>query len=375
MPYRFFFLCRFLRRRFLRLCVAILWRLRFLPQGIGTIPSNNDGVQLQTRHTGCVVYLVHANGLEVPTDASISRYRVFEYLPCCRILRHALLRNAGTSPCSLTSALRDMIDTHPIREIPGHRYFDTSPDLDTTPVVLLHGLLGVAMEWNPTIEALAAERYRVVVPLIPVDSQECRSNLSGVVDYVRSFAEELELSKMLLVGNSLGGQIALWYCLRYPEEVVALVLSGSSGLFEVEVGTITLRRRDRNFIRERAARTFYDPVHVTDELVERIYELANDRARALRILRLARSSLTEVLNDELRHVHIPTQLIWGRNDQITPPEVASTFERLLPYSELHFIDKCGHAPMMERPETFNRLVLDFLGRTIGAPVECAESAV
>ena len=258
--------------------------------------------------------------------------------------------------------------TYPIHEAYGYRYLDEGPATDRPPVVLLHGLLGEVTNWAATVGALAARGYRMLVPVLPIfDLPPNQSNLQGLVEHIRGFIETLRLQPMALSGNSLGGHIALLYALHHPEHVAALILSGSSGIYEVETGKTMFRRRDRNFIRERAALTFYDPIHVTDELVERSYDLANDRTRALQLLRLARSLQSETIADQLSEIDVPTQLIWGRDDRITPPDVAEVFLRRLPRAELHFIDRCGHAPMIERPEAFNRLALAFLHKTIGAP--------
>ena len=258
--------------------------------------------------------------------------------------------------------------TYPIHEANGYRYLDEGPATDLPPVVLLHGLLGEVANWAATVGALAGQGYRVLVPVLPIyDLPAKQSNLDGLVAYVRGFVTALGLRRVALGGNSLGGHIALLYALRHPERVAGLILSGASGIYEVETGTTTFRRRDRNFIRERAALTFYDPVHVTDELVEKSYDLANDRVRALQLLRLARSLQSETIADQLSQIDVPTLLIWGRHDRITPPDVAEVFLRRLPRAELHFIDRCGHAPMIERPEAFNRLALAFLHKTIGAP--------
>jgi len=62
----------------------------------------------------------------------------------------------------------------------------------------------------------------------------------------------------------------------------------------------------------------------------------------------------------LSKIKIPVALIWGKNDKITPPEVAVEFNQLLPDSELNWIDLCGHAPMMERPTEFNEILSKFL---------------
>lgn len=256
--------------------------------------------------------------------------------------------------------------TYPTQEAYGYQYLDEGPATDLPPVVLLHGLLGDVTNWTATVDALTARGYRVLVPVLPIyDLPSTQSNLQGLLEHVRGFVETLRLAPIALAGNSLGGHLALVYALGYPERVAALILTGSSGIFEVETGTTTIRRQDRNFIRERAALTFFDPVHVTDKLVEKSYTLANDRNRALRILRLARSSQAETVTDQLARIETPTLLVWGRNDRITPPDVAEAFLRYLPYAELHFIDQCGHAPMIERPEAFNRLALAFLHKTIG----------
>ena len=258
--------------------------------------------------------------------------------------------------------------TYTIHKVYGYQYLDEGPATALPPVILLHGLLGEVTNWAATVGALARQGYRVLVPVLPVyDLPANQSNLQGLLAYVRGFVEAQCLQSVALAGNSLGGHIALLYALHGPESVAALILSGSSGIYEVETGTTTVRRRDRNYIRERAALTFYDPVHVTDELVEKSYNLVNDSTRALRLLKLARSLQSETITDQLSQIDVPTQLIWGRNDRLTPPNVAEVFLQRLPRAELHFIDRCGHAPMIERPEAFNRLALAFLHKTIGAP--------
>ncbi len=250
----------------------------------------------------------------------------------------------------------------------GYRYVDTDRAALHAPVILLHGLLGDIEGWKPTITALANRAHRVIVPEIPIDSMPLReADMFGVMEFVRGFIGSLALDKFVLVGNSLGGQMALMYALERPEHVLGLVLAGSAGIYEVETGTRTFRRQDREWIRRRAEVTFYDPAMATEELVDRLYALSNDTARALRVLKIARHSLTLSLNEKLHTIMVPTMLIWGKNDQITPEGVALAFEESLPLAELHSIDKCGHAPQMERPDEFNALTLDFLGRIIGEP--------
>jgi pimeloyl-ACP methyl ester carboxylesterase len=68
------------------------------------------------------------------------------------------------------------------------------------------------------------------------------------------------------------------------------------------------------------------------------------------------------LGEELNQIKQPTLLVWGNNDIITPPFVGEEFKKLIPNSELHFIDKCGHAPMMEVPQEFNTILTNFLSK-------------
>ncbi|MDB5062479.1 MAG: alpha/beta hydrolase, partial [Mucilaginibacter sp.] len=92
------------------------------------------------------------------------------------------------------------------------------------------------------------------------------------------------------------------------------------------------------------------------------YETINDRHKVIRILAMAKSAIRHNMKKDLRKITMPVSLIWGRDDKITPPEVAVEFNELLPNAELHWIDKCGHAPMMEQPEEFNKYLAMFLNK-------------
>ena len=249
----------------------------------------------------------------------------------------------------------------PLQEAGLYRFIDEGPASALPPVVLLHGMLGDLNNWRHTVEALSSAGYRVIVPLLPVYALPLKeTSVPGLADFVRGFVDFLGLDRIVLAGNSLGGQVAILYTLTAPEHVAALVLSGSSGIYEVEMGSSTPRRQDRNYIRERAALTFYDPVHATEELVEEMHELVNDRGRVTRLIKMARSTKAESIADRLSEITVPTLLIWGRNDLITPPDVAQMFMDRLPDATLHFIERCGHAPMIEHAADFNGIFLDFL---------------
>lgn len=247
----------------------------------------------------------------------------------------------------------------------GFSYLDEGPATEAPPLLLLHGMLGDLSNWDAAIAALSEAGYRVLAPVLPVyDLPLTKTSVGGLVDHARAFVETLELPPVVPVGNSLGGQVALIYALRHPGSATAMILSGSSGIYEQRVETDIMRRDSRDFIRERAAITFYDDVHVTDELVEEMYALVNDRVRAVRLIKMARSAKNDTVTDRLHTLDLPTLLVWGRDDVITPPDVAEEFHKRLPQAELHFIEECGHAPMIEQPDAFNRLMLHFLNETV-----------
>ena len=248
----------------------------------------------------------------------------------------------------------------------GFSYIDEGPSTEAPPLLLLHGMLGDLSNWDAVIQALSDAGYRVLVPVLPVyDLPMANTSVGGLATHARSFVEMMDLGPVVLVGNSLGGQVALIYALRHTGSVAAMILSGSSGIYEQRMETDIMRRDSRDFIRERAAITFYDDVHVTDELVEEMYALVNDRARAVRLIKMARSAKNDTVTDRLATLtDLPTLLVWGRDDVITPPDVAEEFLKRLPQATLHFIEECGHAPMIEQPEAFNRLSLQFLAQTV-----------
>jgi pimeloyl-ACP methyl ester carboxylesterase len=126
------------------------------------------------------------------------------------------------------------------------------------------------------------------------------------------------------------------------------------------MGATYPKRGDYEYIRKKTEVTFYDPKMATKELVDEVFSITNNRIRVIKIIALAKSAIRNNLGDELNNIKQPTLLIWGNNDTVTPPFVAKEFQKLIPNSELHFIDKCGHAPMMEVPDEFNVILHKFL---------------
>jgi 2-hydroxy-6-oxonona-2,4-dienedioate hydrolase len=230
------------------------------------------------------------------------------------------------------------------------------------PLVLLHGLFGALSNFEDLIEHFS-KSYCVIVPILPLLEMDLLyTSVGGLQKYVQRFIEHRKYQNVHLLGNSLGGHVALIYILKNPERVKSLILTGSSGLFENGMGDTYPKRGDKDYIRKKTALTFYDPAMATDELVNEVFEITNNRLKVIKIIALAKSAIRNNLGEELTQIKQPTCLIWGNNDSITPPFVAKEFNRLIPNSELHFIDKCGHAPMMEVPDEFNKVLDGFLAK-------------
>lgn len=228
------------------------------------------------------------------------------------------------------------------------------------PLVLLHGLFGALSNFRTLIEYFK-QHNKVIVPMLPLLEMDIlHTSVGGLAKFVHKFMDARALDKVHLMGNSLGGHVALVHTLKHPERIKSLILTGSSGLFENGMGDSYPKRGDYEYIKKKTELTFYDPNTATKELVDEVYSITNNRLKAIKIIALAKSAIRNNLGEELNQIKQPTLLVWGNNDTITPPFVAREFNKLIPNSELHFIDKCGHAPMMEVPDEFNAVLHKFL---------------
>ncbi len=228
------------------------------------------------------------------------------------------------------------------------------------PLLLLHGLFGALSNFQDLIEHFR-KNYQVIVPILPLlELDLLHTSVVGLEKFVNKFIEHRNYNHINLLGNSLGGHVALLHILKNPHRIKSLILTGSSGLFENGMGDTYPKRGDKDYIRKKTELTFYNPAMATDDLVNEVFEITNNRIKVIKIIALAKSAIRNNLGEELNEIKQPTCLIWGNNDSITPPFVGKEFNRLIPNSELHIIDKCGHAPMMEVPAEFNMVLDTFL---------------
>ncbi|HEY0091873.1 MAG TPA: alpha/beta hydrolase [Flavobacterium sp.] len=250
---------------------------------------------------------------------------------------------------------------HILRKEGKYKYFEAG---EGRAIVVLHGLMGGLSNFDGVADYFPNKGYKVIIPELPIYTQNLlKTNVKAFARYVKDFITYKELDRVILLGNSLGGHIALYHTKMYPEKMAGLVITGSSGLYESAMGDSYPRRGDYEYIREKAQDVFYDPAIATKEIVDEVYTVANDRIKLIKTLTIAKSAIRHNMGKDLAKMHVPTCIIWGRNDKVTPPEVAEEFHNRLPNSSLYWIDKCGHAAMMERPDEFNELMYEWLKKT------------
>lgn len=239
------------------------------------------------------------------------------------------------------------------------QFQETKGDKDG-PIILLHGLMGALSNFGGLVDYFA-NSHNVVFPFLPIFEMPLRKlSVMGLVNYVDRFIEHQGYTNVHIVGNSLGGHIAQLYVLRRPEKVKSLTLTGSSGLFENAMGSTFPKRGNYEYIKKKTQDVFYDSAIATKEYVDDLYETVNNRSKAIRIITTAKSAIRHNLGDKIHEILCPTLLVWGREDGVTPLFVGEKFNELIPNSQLSIIDKCGHAPMMERPAEFNSIFETFL---------------
>ncbi|WP_027376907.1 alpha/beta fold hydrolase [Kaistella palustris] len=233
-----------------------------------------------------------------------------------------------------------------------------------SPLILLHGLMGGLSNFDKTVNFFSERGYKVFVPVLPVyDLPVLNTNLTTIAKYVAKFIEKKCTEPATVVGNSMGGHIGLILTLARPELVKNLVLTGSSGLYERTFGDSFPRKSDKEYIRKKTEEVFYDPGVATDELVDEVFSVVNDRMKGIKTVMLARSAIKHNMLNDLPKITTPVCLIWGKEDNVTPPGVAIDMDKFLPNSDLYWIEECGHAAMMEKPDEFNDILYSWLQKT------------
>lgn len=229
------------------------------------------------------------------------------------------------------------------------------------PMIVLHGLMGALSNFDGVLNYFSKKGYKVIIPELPIYSLPLlKTNVKNISKFLKEFMEFKKIDSAILLGNSLGGHIALYFTKHNLEKVTGLVLTGSSGLYEKSLGDTYPKRGDYEYIKTKTEEVFYDPKVASKEIIDEVYASVNDRNKVIRTLAIAKSAIRHNMAKDLPAMNTPACVIWGKNDTVTPPEVADEFDKLLPDSNLFWIDKCGHTPMMEHPEEFNGILEKWL---------------
>jgi len=251
-----------------------------------------------------------------------------------------------------------------------------------TVVILIHGLGASADIWRYNVEALA-EQHRVYVPdVIGFGRSDKPGPSFSPFDYTRfldDFLNILRIEGASLIGQSLGGAIALHYALQFPQKVRKLVLVDSAGLGKEVIWTLRLMSIPLvgelvSYPSRKGVELFFkfavrDPALVTKDFVDLYYNFFSRPGFQKFLLKIVRSIINvagareEVLaplRNNLSKITQPTLIIWGERDRVLPLKHAYWGKEKLPNAELKIIEGCGHIPFFERPEEFNKLVLEFL---------------
>ena len=202
------------------------------------------------------------------------------------------------------------------------------------PVLCLHGLFGTSEHFEATVEALASRSRAMALTLPIFETPPDDLSVVSLRAHVEAFMDAERVPPAVVVGNSLGGHVALDLALHAPERVRALVLSGSSGLFERSFTRNVPHRPSAEFVREKMTEVFHDPSMVTPEWVEAIRERMSRRSYAMRVLQISRSARRYNLEDRLGEIRCPTLLVWGTEDRVTPQDVAIRFLDGIPSATL-----------------------------------------
>ena len=229
------------------------------------------------------------------------------------------------------------------------------------PLVLLHGLMGGLSNFDKMVSYFSERGYKVYVPQLPIyDLPVLNTNLASIAKFGAKFIDDNINEPVTIVGNSMGGHIGLILTTTRPALVKNLVLTGSSGLYERTFGDSFPRKSDKEYIKRKTQEVFFNPNVATDELVDEVFGVVNDRMKGIKTVMLARSAIKHNMLNDLPTIQCPTCIIWGKQDNVTPPEVAVDMHKFIPNSDLFWIDECGHAAMMEKPDDFNEILYHWL---------------
>jgi pimeloyl-ACP methyl ester carboxylesterase len=247
------------------------------------------------------------------------------------------------------------------------------------PVVLIHGFMGMIYDWRFNIRELGKHFsvYALDLPGFGYSDKPLNYDYTsnGYAEFIASFLDEYNIHRAVLAGNSMGGQIALMTCLKYPERVAGLVVIDSGGyprsveflpfkLLKVPViGEISMALVNRTLVKIMLKRGIYfDGSFATDEVINNYYNVygtVNARKMLPTIMRKIMKD-EEYIASNFKNIKCPTLIIWGAEDKVISPSRAEMFRRDIGNASAMIIPQAGHMPQIEKSKVVNKAVIDFL---------------
>jgi len=241
------------------------------------------------------------------------------------------------------------------------RYFEAGQG---PAVILLHGLGAVKEVWLGNLAALSAKYHVYAVDQIGFgrsDKPLLDYKIATFSDFLLGFMRVQNLNKATLVGNSLGGWIAVDFAIRHSEMVDKLVLVDAAGLPWAKNVTVSLNPSSMADTRELLQSLFFNKAFVTDDFVLQVFTNHVHNNDAYTIQRTSAGfAQNQFVDGKLASIHVPTLVVWGREDELLPE--GEKFRDGIAGTKLVVFDQCGHVPQIEKLADFNKVLLDFLGQ-------------
>ena len=251
------------------------------------------------------------------------------------------------------------------------------------PVILIHGFMGMAYDWRANIEQLG-KHFHVHAPDLPGFGFSDKPldfdyTSNGYAEFIVSFLDRYKIKRAVLVGNSMGGQIALETCVKYPERVAGLVLVDSGGYPQsVEflpfkllgipiIDRMAMALVNRTVISIMLRKGIYFNSSFVTHAVVRNYSSVYSTADARKIPPIV---IRKMVKDEvyiasnLHNVKCPTLVIWGVEDKVISPRRAEAFRRDIKGASLLMVPRAGHMPQVEKAVMVNQAIINFVSRVI-----------
>jgi 2-hydroxy-6-oxonona-2,4-dienedioate hydrolase len=249
------------------------------------------------------------------------------------------------------------------------RYLDYGPP-DGKILILLHGIGASAERWSRVIPTLS-RYYRLIIPDIIgfgySDKPAVEYTMDFFIDFFKVFLDNLGITNASIIGSSFGGHVATEFAIRFNRRVEKLVLVSPAGIMKTSTPTL-----DRYIMA--ALYPVYE--HVYEAFSEMAYdshdavneEIVMDFVNRMRLTNAKYAFMSTVLGiryapklkGRLSNIIAPTLLVWGDKDRMIPSQYAREYTDEIPKSELVVIKNCGHTPYVEKPITFNKIILKFL---------------